>query len=271
MKNIVLKISGFLLIALFAISSCMEDPIKEAQEDYDYSKIVPVVLAGIQGPNLAVQTFTANYTINYYRGGSKWNWSATDATVKSVSEDTRTATIEFKNYPASGIATIAVTETTMGGVTSEAVSKSVTVQKYCPLASGAASLVGSWKGTDGAGDETYPGSATTTLSNGKILIAGLNTGFMVGFWGEKIMKGGTCLMTVNLDGTLVIPEQYFCDTDYSPGYKIKGTGTWDNCGAKPAISINYDVWFPDDNFWIAAKYATNLGGKTLLTAALTMN
>ncbi len=59
MKNIVLKISGFLLIALFAISSCMEDPIKEAQEDYDYSKIVPVVLAGIQGPNLAVQTFTA--------------------------------------------------------------------------------------------------------------------------------------------------------------------------------------------------------------------
>ncbi len=77
----------------------MEDPIKDAQESYDYNKIAPKVLDGIQGPVLAIQTFTADYTINYYRGGSTWNWSVNDASVKSVSDDTRTATIMFNTYP----------------------------------------------------------------------------------------------------------------------------------------------------------------------------
>ncbi len=85
-----------------------------------------------------------------------------------------------------------------------------------------------------------------------------------------LLAGGSCKVTVNPNGTLVIPEQYFCETDYIDGYKIKGSGTWDNCGAKPTMKIDYDIWFPEDGFWIAAKYgASYLGGKTVLTANLT--
>ncbi len=270
MKNIMMKIAGLVLMMVFLVSSCMEDPIKDAQEKYDYNKIIPKVLDGIQGPAVAIQTFTGDYTINYFRGGSTWNWSATNATVQKVSEDKRTATILFGTYPPNGKATITVTETTQGGITSDPVSKEVTVQKYCPLANGAASLVGEWDGTDGQGDYTYPSTISTSVSGTKLLVSGINVGFMNDFWAESIVSGGTCLMTVNVNGTLEIPEQYFCDTDYSNGYKIKGTGTWDNCGSKPTLTINYDVWYPDGNYWISVKYAANLGGKAFLTAAITL-
>ncbi len=269
MKNTVLKISGFLLIALFAVSSCMEDPIKDAQESYDYSKIAPVVLDGIQGPALAIQTFTGNYTINYYRGGSKWNWSATDATVKSVSEDTRTATIEFKNYPASGKAIVSVTETTMGGITSDPVTKSVTVQKYCPLASGAASLAGSWEGTDAY----YPSVIAMTASGSDLSVTGMNKGFIEDWWGEAIVKGGTFTMKWNLNGTLDIPRQYIFTTVYKGDeydYEIKGSGTWDNCGSKPTMLITYDIYYPGDAKGIAATYASYLDNIPYLTATITL-
>ncbi|MGM0377903.1 MAG: hypothetical protein ACQEQ0_14120, partial [Bacteroidota bacterium] len=119
-----------------------------AQEAYDYNAIVPKVLGEIEGPDVAIQTFTAQYTIGYHRGGSTWNWSADEATVVSVSEDTRVATVEFGTYPSDGYATVTVTETTMGGITSEPVSKDVKVAKYCPLPNGVNDLEGSWAGTD---------------------------------------------------------------------------------------------------------------------------
>ena len=260
---------AFLMAAIVLFSTCEKTAMEKAQDAYDASMVIPKVL-GTTGAALVLQTFTYDYSPSYYRAGSTWNWSAVDATVKTVSADTRIASVLFDKLPASGKAQVKVTETTKGGVTSPEKIIEVTVKKFCPLAT--SGFVGTWTGTDGGGGgETYPSAVTTTLDGTKILVAGLNVGFMDGFWGETITAGGTCLMTVNPDGTMVIPEQYFCDTDYSAGYKIKGTGTWDNCGAKPAIIIKYDIWYPDLNYWIAARYVSLLGNINILTATLTKN
>ena len=273
MKNLILKISGLILMTIFLVSSCMEDPIKEAQDNYNYNAITPLVLDGIQGPSLAIQTFTGDFTINYYRGGSKWNWTEKDATIKSVSEDTRTATILFNTYPAGDSATVMVSETTMGNVTSPVVSKKVQVKKYCPLANGVASLVGSWSGTDGQGDYTYPSQVVTAVSGTQLAVTGMSKGFIEDFWGEAVTSGGTFKMTVNVNGTVDIPRQYIFTTTYkgeSYDYEVKGSGTWDNCGSKPTLTITYDIYYPGDAKGIAASYSSYLGNKTYLSAKLTL-
>jgi len=267
-KNIIARVA-FVLTAAMLFTSCGDTYMEENQNAYSASDVVPVVLS-TSGPTVALQTFTYDFKVTYARAGSTWNWSSADATVQTVSADTRTASVLFGNIPAGGKAIIKVSETTAGGITSPEKSIEVTVNPFCPLA--VSGFVGTWTGTDGQGDFTYPADVTTALSGTQILVDGLNVGFMGDFWAETIVSGGTCLMTVNPDGTLTIAEQYFCDTDYSDGYKIKGSGLWDNCGAKPVLTINYDVWYPDGNYWIAARYGANyFDGKTYLTASLTLN
>lgn len=275
MKNRILFAIILLLVATM-YNSCTTPPIEAAQDAYDYNAIIPKVLDGVQGPDIAIQTFTADFTIDYYRGGSTWEWSATDATVKSVSDDTRTATIEFNTFPADSFATVTVAETTMGGITSEPVSKEVRVKKYCPLVNGVNDLVGSWSGTDATdGSDPYPSVITTEVSGSDLLVSGLSKGFIEGWWGETITEGGTCTMTINEDGTLDIPRQYIYTTDYEGDpyrYEVEGSGTWDNCGASPALIINYDIYYEGDADGLAATYGPDyLGGITQLTANITLD
>ena len=265
-KKILIRLTS-LLVAVSLLAACEKTPMEKAQDAYDASQVVPVVLS-TTGPSLVLQTFSYDYSVDYFRAGSTWSWSAVDATVSSVSQDTRTAKVLFDKLPASGKAQIKVVETTAGGVKSPEKVIEVNVNPFCPLP--VEDFAGTWQGTDGAADETYPSTVTAVLEGDKVVLTGLNEGFMDGFWGESIIAGGSCKVTVNPDGTLVIPEQYFCETDYIDVYKIKGSGTWDNCGAKPTMKIDYDIWFPEDGIWIAATYGpTYLDGKTVLTANLT--
>lgn len=268
-KNIIARMA-FVLAAVMLLSSCGETDIEESQNAYSATDVTPIVL-GTSGPTIALQTFAYDFKVTYARAGSTWDWSSADATVQTLSADTRTASILFDELPASGKAIIKVTETTAGGITSPEKSIEVTVNPFCPLP--VSGFVGTWTGTDGQGaDYTYPTTVTATMSGTQILVDGMNVDFMGDFWAETIISGGTCLMTVNPDGTVVIPEQFFCDTDYSAGYKIKGSGTWDNCGAKPALNVSYDIWYPDSNYWIAARYGANyLDGKTYLSLIVTLD
>jgi hypothetical protein len=198
--------------------------------------------------------------------GSTWNWTATDATVKSVSADTRVATIEFKQYPASGKAKVSVTETTMGGKTSEPVSFDVTVKKYCPLPNGVANLVGSWTGEDAG----YESIITTVVSGTKLAVTGMSIGMINDWWGEEVIEGGTFMMTWNIDGTVDIPRQYIYTTVYKDepyDYEIKGSGTWDNCGSNPTLLINYDIYYPGDADGIGKVY----GGIPYFTADIELD
>jgi hypothetical protein len=271
MKNIFLKLASFFLLILLSFSSCMEDPIKDAQESYDYNAIVPKVLGGVQGPSVAVQTFTADFSVGYHRGGSTWTWTATNgAVVKSLSADTRTATIQFVNFPSNGISTVSVTETTQGGITSEAASKNVEVKRYCPLPNGIADMAGSWVGEDA----WYDSEITAVVSGTELAVTGMSFGFITDWWGEEIIEGGTIKIKVNIDGTVTIPRQYIYTTVYDGDpydYEILGSGTWSNCGTSPSMLITYDIYYEGDAKGLAATYSPAYLDTPYMTADITLD
>jgi len=146
--------------------------------------------------------------------------------------------------------------------------------EFCPLTNGVASLVGSWSGTDGQGDYTYTSQVKTVVSGTKLAVSGMSVGFINDFWGESIIAGGTFNMTVAGNGLVDIPRQYIYTTTYAGApyqYEIKGSGKWTNCGVKPTLLINYDIYYPGDVKGLAATYASYLGGVTYLTANLTLS
>ncbi|WP_163323112.1 hypothetical protein [Draconibacterium mangrovi] len=274
MKKSILFILLIAVVSMF--NSCETPPMEAAQDAYDYDAIIPEVLGGVDGPSIAIQTFTADFTIGYYRGGSTWNWSVEDAVIESVSEDTRVATVRFADFPADGIATITVSETTMGGITSDPASIDVTVQKYCPLTNGEADLVGSWQGTDAVTDGYTEGlsQVVTAVDGGKLMITGLGVDWMTNFWGEEIIDGGTVELIVNEDGTVEIEEQYYITTVYDgeeqDPYTIRGSGSWDNCGGYPSLIIEYEM----NNFdtdWGAWTYENGYSTDPIFTATLTLD
>ena len=123
-----MKIKLFKYISFFAalvmiLSACEKSDIDKANDEYDFSKVIPAV-QGVSGPTSVVQTFPETYAVNYYRGGSTWSWSVTGGTLVSTSDDTHSIEVDF---PALGDVTITVTETTLGGVTSEPFDYVVTV------------------------------------------------------------------------------------------------------------------------------------------------
>jgi hypothetical protein len=263
-----MKINYIKILALVAVLFTQGCTNKDS---YDYNAIIPKVLNGVQGPVEVVQTFTATYTTSYVRGGSKWNWTVNDATIQSISEDTRTVVVEFKNLPADGKATVSVSETTHGGITSEIVSKEILVKPYCALTNGNNDLVGSWSGDDFG----YESTITTEIVNNKLAVSGMNSGFISDWWGETIVAGGTFNITINPDGTLDIPKQAIFTTEYDGArydYDIKGSGTWDNCGDSPVLNIKYDIYYTDGSLGgkgLAEKYASNFP-TPYMTAEITL-
>ena len=139
---------------------------------------------------------------------------------------------------------------------------------FCPLINGAADLVGSWVGSDA----TYASVITTAArTSGSVKISGMGAGFMVDFWGERVVAQGDVIMTVAVNGFVDIPRQYAFTTDVDDSnYEIKGSGKWTNCGAKPTLVITYDIYYPGDADGIAKQYAGYLGGITFLTANVTL-
>jgi len=257
MKNKLLTGLAFILAATWLITSCESD-MEKAQNDYDASQVVPKVLS-VTGPTIGLQTFTYQYKVTYFRAGSTWNWTAVGGTVQSVSADTKTATVLFTAIPANDTALIKVTETTAGGVTSPERIIKTRVNPYCALTNGVADLVGTWSGDDG-----WYESLITTVADGTtgLKVSHMNEGFITDWWGETISEGGTIDMTVNIDGTVVIPRQYLFTTLWGGDpydYEIDGSGTWDNCGSSPVMVIEYSVYYEgEDECFIAAYYPSDL-------------
>jgi hypothetical protein len=265
-KNIITR-SLFILLAIGITGSCETD-IEKAQENYDASMVIPKVMS-VTGPNLALQTKSYNFTVGYSRAGSTWEWSAENATVQSVSADTKTATVLFNVLPASGHATVLVKETTVGGNVSPEKTIDVTVNPFCPLAQGLDDMVGSWSGDD-AGYE----SVIETVKSGSLLKAtGMGVGFIEDFWAEEVISEAQFTLTVNDDGTVVIARQIVFTTVYEGDeyeYEILGAGTWDNCGSTPILKIKYDIYYPGDVKGLAATYAQYLDNIPYLTADISL-
>jgi len=113
-----------------------------------------------------------------------------------------------------------------------------------------------WNGVDG----TYPSEVTTTASCAGSTMTGLNFGWMLDWWGEVIIDGGTLDYTAT-ETTIDIPYQYYCTTTYNGAeqtpYYIKGTGTIDNSGADPVYTIHYDI--EQGGIWIGNYAFLNYG------------
>jgi hypothetical protein len=96
-----------------------------------------------------------------------------------------------------------------------------------------------WKGTDA----DYPSEVTMTESCAGKTMTGVGFGWMLDWWGEIIVSGGTLNYTVS-GNTITIPLQKYCKTTYKgavqPEYSIQGTGTIDNSGTYPVYTIHYD-------------------------------
>jgi hypothetical protein len=209
MKNtIILKLSLFIMAA-YLFSTCGKLPVEESQDAYDATKVIPKVL-GTQGTNLALQTKKYLYNVTYFRAGSTWNWSVTDAEIDSTSPDKRTVRVVFSTLPANDTALVKVSETTSGGTTSDVYVIKVKVNPFCPLINGLADLVGSWSGDDGY----YPSVMTTTTDGTLLQATDMGVGFIEGFWGETVTTHGTLNISINDDGTVTIPRQYAFTTLY---------------------------------------------------------
>jgi hypothetical protein len=147
--------------------------------------------------------------------------------------------------------------------------------EFCPLENGVASLVGSWSGTDGDGDETYPSKIVTTVDGSNLIASGISAGFIEGgWWGETITSGSTCTLTVKGNGTVDIPRQFIYTTDYNGApstYEIMGSGKWENCGAKPKLLLNYDIYYEGESKGLAAQYAVQyFNGTGVFKADITL-
>jgi hypothetical protein len=224
--------------------------MEENQDAYEASDVIPVVLS-VSGPSQVLQTFSYEFEVAYDRAGSSWTWSSADATISSVATDTKSAMILFDKLPASGKAYIDITETTSGGKTSPVKSVEVAVNPFCPLPNGVADLVGTWSGIDGtaSGDAPWASMITSTAEGTTLILSGIGEPFIDQWWGEPVVAGGSCEVTINPDGTLVIPRQYVFTTIWDGDnydYDIVGTGNWDNCGATPTMVIQYDIIYSTD-------------------------
>jgi len=239
-------ISLLVVVSLFA--ACEETAMEKAQNAYDASMVVPAVLS-TTGPSLVLQTFSYDFAVSYYRAGSTWNWTAVDATVQSVSQDTRSATILFDQLPASGKAIINVTETTAGGKTSDPKAIEVTVEPFCPLEFD--DFIGTWDIVEtGDSPSTTTAEVVAGTKDNQIVIKADETGIpsllgqvFIGWEeifqaGEDFAPNGDITLTLNLnDGTVQIPFAYWGQTDVGYDYWYFGSGTWDGCGTTPKLTL----------------------------------
>lgn len=106
---------------------------------------------------------------------------------------------------------------------------------------------GDWLGTDSCGDYTdVPVQLTLPCGTG-ITIKGLGHPWLQdpGYWGETVIFEYDVFITIDAAaGTVEIPEQTYVTTDYNgdvSDYSIVGEGTIDTSGAKPVMTISYDM------------------------------
>lgn len=149
MKNKALSLLGIFVAFLFLFSACEKSAIEEAQENYDYGKIIPDIVGGINGPASVVKTNTKKYSLGYFRGGSTWAWSATGAELQAIEGSNGNEVNVFFNQSNDELGdsvTVTVVETTQGGVVSDPATIRIFVSSFVISISGPAMGVasGAW-------------------------------------------------------------------------------------------------------------------------------
>lgn len=180
----------------------------------------PVVYI-IRGPNEVFQTQIADYevVVPYAQNGTTWSWTATGATVQSVSADTKTATISFPTVPQGNTATITVGETMANGVKAPDKNFLVDVLPFCSF--NINNFIGPFD-CDEAGYGVYSVNFTkhATLAN---TIVNDN------FW-DFAAPGSVLNYTLsgNFNEVVTVSRQTFTFGDDEVGW-VEGNGTYSGC------------------------------------------
>lgn len=244
MKNKILASISFLVVIAFMFSACEKSPIDKANEDYNYSKIIPVVSA-IAGPSTVAAHGLSEFPYTYSaptRGGSTWAWTVTTLTGTGTAEITleengRIAKINFPQRSVVDTATISVIETTMGGVSSVAKTLKVALNAFCPYLW--VDYAGNYTGTSGSHSDPVVFTATSDLNHFKV--DGL-ADFVYTSWGESWTSGdGSCIASFSCGDVFTIQNQWIGDSDYPDVYTIDGSGTVDP--VTKTISLVYSVYY----------------------------
>lgn len=151
-----------------------------------------------------------------------------------------------------------------------------TGDSYEIVEEGAASFaVTSWSGIDvvDALGGPYESVITTSRDCTGTFILGLNNEWMQTTWGESIEEAGKVYYTLDeATGEVTIASQYIFTTLYNGDlyeYTVSGTGTYDDSGAVPTLTINYtldqegfspsqyllDNGYADTNYFVATLTA----------------
>jgi len=146
MKKRLISILGILVAFIVLLSSCGLTDIEQAQEDYNYNKILPEVLNGIQGDATAIKTNTKTYSLSYFRGGSTWAWTSAGGVVVPIEGSNGNEVDIFfdkDSVETAGPVYIYVVETTAGGLVSEMDTFKVMVSPFGITVSGENTAVAS--------------------------------------------------------------------------------------------------------------------------------
>ena len=235
-------------ITLFTFSACKK------KDTYDYNAILPANIS-ITGAETVYTdgTIPAVYKLDGLRGGSEYNWTVEGASATITGNGSYKVSILF-DKPSGDISDVKIIcqETTIGGLTGEYDTLTITVKLFYPLANGLDDLTGTVTGVDDD-DAAWYGSVSQdyvlTKNNGKLNIKGLFYTKLTA-WGT-FTEGGSCDMTVNLDNPYVsIPNQKYASNDEGDPdgdwvYYIEGSGVYDNSGAAPVLDFFYDILYID--------------------------
>ncbi len=244
MKNKILASISFLVVIAFMFSACEKPPVEEANEEYDYNNIVPVVVA-IAGPSAVAAHGLSEFPYTYSapaRGGSSWAWtvttlSGTGSAEITLEENGRIAKINFPQRSVVDTATISVIETTMGGISSVAKTLKVALEAFCPYLW--ADYAGNYTGTSGAHSDPVVFTATPDLNHFKV--DGL-ADFVYSSWGETWTSGdGSCIGSFSCGDVFTILKQWVGDSDFPDVYLIEGSGTVDP--ATKTITLTWEVFY----------------------------
>ena len=128
--------------------------------------------------------------------------------------------------------------------------------------------IATWNGTD-AGSSSQ---VTTTSTCTALSMTGLGFGWMLDYWGEVIISGGTLNYTI-VGNTITIPLQPYCKTTYNGApqtqYFVQGTGTINSSGAFPVWTIHYD--FKQGSTFLAATPSVSGWPTPYFEAIITTN
>ena len=258
MKKRIFGILGILVAFIVLLSSCGLTDIEQAQEDYNYNKIIPKII-NFDGPKTVSASGLAasEYTV-MYRGGSTYTFTVEGYGATIVEgEMPNHALVTWNQSSVDTAAKIMVYETTMGGLTSEPDTLEVTLNKFCPLVIG--DFVGTWTGTEAGDCDTDPFTVTFVAGTEENTIVAEATAGIPAFlacvftgWGEVFQAGfgneGDIILTIGLlDGSITIADDYLGQTLPGPyDYQQAGSGSWSGCGAAPTMVFDFGL---DASMW----------------------